>query len=298
MSIIRKLLPKKVLNYYSGLKQQKLAQKMQSTQKISSRDFLKILSDELGIKKGDAVLIHSSIDRLNIDLSPKEIFETLRDAVGETGTILFPTYPAKSSYDFLISGEVWDIKKTPSYSGMLSEIARRSKESIRSLHPTKSVCAVGKDADFFVCEHHKSPYPYDKTSPYFKVIEKNGISIGLGVTSNYFSSTHVVDDYFKDDFPVAPYHKELFSARCIDYERNEIFVNTYAHNIRKMKFNIPLFFRKFIPKEIAKDFKIFGMDFFLVQSRPLFEKMCELAGDGITIYRKIYYKPAKLLKLQ
>lgn len=297
MSFTRKLLPKKVLSYYSGLKQQKLALKKQSTQKISSSDFLKILSDELGIRKGDAVLIHSSIDRLNVDWSPKEVFEALREAVGENGTLLFPTYPAKSSYDFLISGEIWDIKKTPSYSGLLSEIARRSKESKRSLHPTKSICALGKETDYFIGEHHKSPYPYDKTSPYFKVVERNGISIGLGVTSNYFSSTHTVDDYFKDDFPVAPYHKHLFQARCIDYERNERIVNTYAHNIRKMKFNIPLFFRKYIPKEIAKDFKIYGMDFFLVQSRPLFERMCELALDGITIYKKIYYKPAKLFKL-
>lgn len=296
MSIFRKFIPNSLFNYYSGLKQRNLAKKMQSTQKISSNDFLRILTDEMGIKKGDIVLVHSSIDRLNTDMSPKEILSALIETVGEDGTLLFPTYPAKTSYEFLKSGEIWDIKRTPSFSGLLSEVARRSKGSKRSLHPTKSVCAIGMKADYFVNDHHQSPYPYDITSPYYKVAEKQGKSIGLGVTSNYFSSTHIVDDYFKEKFPVMPYHKRIFEAKCIDYNQDIKIVKTYAHNLRKMKFNIPLFFKKYIPSEIAFDFQLFGLDFFLVQSSPLFGIMIELANDGITIYKKIYYKPSRLLR--
>lgn len=296
MSIIKKIIPARFLSYYSSLKQKKLAERLQSTNKLTTNDFYRILKDELGIKKGDVVLIHSSIDRLNTDLSPKEILSLLLETVGEEGTLLFPTYPDKTSYEFLISGEIWDIKRTPSFSGMLSEIARRTKGSSRSLHPTKSVCAIGKNSDFFINEHHVSPYPYDRTSPYYKVIENNGVSIGLGITSNYFSSTHVVDDYFKDEFPVMPYHKQIFDAKCVDYNRETKIVRTYAHNIRKMKFNIPSYFKKYISAEIASDFQVYGMDFFRVQSKPLFDRMCELASDGITIYKRIYFKPSRILR--
>ncbi|MCX7735866.1 MAG: AAC(3) family N-acetyltransferase [Candidatus Kapabacteria bacterium] len=296
MPFLRKLLPKKFLNYYSGFKQKQIAEKKQGNKKLSANDFQKILKDEFGIEKGSIVVVHSSIDRLNIDLSAKEILNALMEAVGEEGTLLFPTYPALPSYEFLISGEVWDIKRTPSFSGLLSEVARRTAGSKRSLHPTKSVCAIGKNAEYFINEHHLSPYPYDKQSPYFKVIEQSGISIGLGVTSNYFSSTHVVDDYFKDDFPVMPYHKQIFEAKCLDYDREIKIVRTYAHNIRKMKFNIPLYFKKYVSSEIARDFQLFGMDFFYVKSKPLFDRMCELVENRITIYKKIYYKPSKIFK--
>lgn len=296
MPFLRKLLPKKLLSYYSGLKQRQIAEKKQGNKKLSANEFQKILKDEFGIEKGSIVFVHSSVDRLNIDLSAKEILNALMEAVGEEGTLLFPTYPALPSYEFLKSAEVWDIKRTPSFSGLLSEVARRTAGSKRSLHPTKSVCAIGKNAEYFTNKHHLSPYPYDKQSPYYKVIEQNGISIGLGVTSNYFSSTHTVDDYFKDDFPVMPYHKQIFEAKCLDYDRGTKIVLTYAHIIRKMKFNIPLFFKKYVSSEIARDFQLFGMDFFYVKSKPLFDRMCELVENRITIYKKIYYKPSKIFK--
>ncbi len=296
MSFLRKILPKKVLNYYSGLKQKQLAEKKQENKMLSANDFQKILSDEFGINKGDTVFVHSSVDRLNVDLSVKEILYALIEAVGEEGTLLFPTYPALPSYEFLKSGKVWDIKRTPSFSGMLSEVARRTNGSKRSLHPTKSVCSIGKNAEYFTNEHHLSPYPYDKQSPYYKLIKQNGICIGLGITSNYFSSTHTVDDHFKDEFPVMPYHKRVFDAKCIDYAKETKIVRTYAHNIRKMKFNIPLYFKKYVPSNTARDFQLLGMDFFYVKSKPLFDRMCELAENGITIYKRIYYKPSKIFK--
>jgi len=263
---------------------------LDSLQPIGYEQFKEMLSKDFNIRKGDVLFIHSSLDRLKLDFNIKDLLPLLLDTVGSEGTLLFPTYPQLTSYEFLKSGEVFNVRRSPSFTGMLSEIARRHKDSVRSLHPSKSVCAIGKYAEELTAEHQDSPYPYDSCSPYFKVLEHNAKSIGIGVTSNYFSSTHIVDDYLKEDFPVNPYHSHLFKAQCIDRNGNNTVVKTYAHDIRKMKFDIPEYFRKYIPKEIARDFQVNDMNFFVVNSQPLFEIMIKLVDDNITIYPRRYYK--------
>ena len=61
-----------------------------------------------------------------------------------------------------------------SYTGILTEFARRQRKAIRSLHPTKSVCAIGPAATELTATHHLSPYPYDTDSPYYKLIAGGG----------------------------------------------------------------------------------------------------------------------------
>lgn len=44
----------------------------------------------LGVKPGDAVLVHSSMKALGTSLAPEEVIDTLQEAVGENGTLLMP----------------------------------------------------------------------------------------------------------------------------------------------------------------------------------------------------------------
>ena len=52
-----------------------------------------------GIKTGDMVLVHSRASRIlrtlkksGVDIDPKDIVESFVQAVGKTGTVLFPTF--------------------------------------------------------------------------------------------------------------------------------------------------------------------------------------------------------------
>lgn len=289
------ILPDRILKKYKIKIQESKNYYKKSQTLITEQLFFDIINNQLELKKGDNVLIHSSIDSLNLDIPILRILDILIDTVGKEGTILFPTYPVLSSFKFLKNDSIFNIKKTLSYTGFLTELARRTKGSIRSLHPTKSVCAIGALAKELTYEHHLSPYPYDYCSPYYKLTEVNGKSIGIGVDSNYFSSTHIVDDYLKDNFPVKVYHDYLFNAKCVDYDGFEKIVPTYAHILYKMKFNIPKYFNNYIDKSIAMDFQIGGNKFFKVNSKELFSRMIELARRGITIYPRYFYKWNKLI---
>lgn len=294
--ILKKIVPESIKRKIKKRKSKNVKDFREALPEISESDFKYILLDALGIRKDDVLLIHSSVDLLNISFPSYKIIQILIEIVGENGTILFPTYPKRNSYETLMSGEVFNTKKSPSFTGILSEYARRHSKAIRSLHPTKSVVAIGPLAKELTQNHSESPYPYDKNSPYYKIGEYDGKVVGIGVPTTFLSCVHCVDDILRDRFPVNPYHKVLFKARCIDYNGNERIIDTYAHDMKKMEFDLPNFFDKYVTNDICKDINIDGMKFFRANFNEMFKKMVDLVDDNITIYKKIWYKPEYLLK--
>jgi aminoglycoside 3-N-acetyltransferase len=250
-----------------------------------------LLVNELGVQAGDVVFVHSSVNNLYLAFPFFWVLDILQEVVGKEGTVLFPTYPKFSSYSYLLKGEVFDVKKTPSYTGALTELARRRRDSIRSLHPTKSVCAIGPHAKSLTESHQNSPYPYDRCSPYYKLKDQQGAKIiGLGVSTHNLSFVHCVDDALKEKFPVEPYYKTLFHSRCVDYEGNTQIVKTFAHDMVKIKHNIPSYMRSYIPKNICNELTTMGRRFFTVKAAALFDLMLDLAVNRVTIYPKASYK--------
>ena len=288
--LLKKALPERTLTHLRRLHGERLRSRIASLPPIAEKMFSNILANDLELRHGDMVLIHSSLDHLHLAFPFYRVLYLIREIIGSRGTMLFVTYPRQPSYDFLRSGENFDIRNTPSYTGILSEFARKQKSAIRSLHPTKSVCAIGEYAKELVKTHQASPYPFDFCSPYHKMVDYDAKVIGLGVSTRFLSFVHCIDDALKENFAIQPYHKQLFSAKCINYENKTEVVNTYAHNMLKMNHDIPFFMQRYISPDICRDIKIKGMEFFIAKVRNLFPAMIALAENNITIYRKSSYK--------
>ncbi len=284
MEVLKKLLPRDALAAARRAKKKFKKARVAARPALSEEDFTEILAARLGLAEGDTVFAHSSLDELHLAFPFGRILPLLRSVVGTRGTVLFPTDPSLPSYEFLAQGHVFDVRRTPSFMGLLTEYARRQRDAVRSLHPTKSVCALGRLARELTAEHHLSPYPYDRPSPYFKLMECGGKVVGLGVSTRALSFVHTVDDALKDDFPVKPYHPRLFAARCIDADGRERVVETYAHDLSKMNHDIPRFMRSHVSHDACRDLKIKGAPFYRADATKLFEEMTRLARRGVTIY--------------
>src|SRR5262249_21183314 len=130
---------------------------------LSETDFRSILTNDLHLSASDLVYVHSGMDGLNLGFPFYRLLFMVQEVIGRACTVVFPTYPNHriSSYEWLKQGNVFDVRHTPSYTGILSEFARRQRKAVRSLHPTKSVCAIGPAATELTATHHLSPYPYD-----------------------------------------------------------------------------------------------------------------------------------------
>ncbi len=252
---------------------------------LSEKEFRKILGGELGIAKDSVVFIHGSVDNLNISFESWRLLEILLETVGEDGTLVFPcwhfTYRAE---DYLNSGKIFDVKRSPSALGMLSEMARRYPGAHRSLHPTNSIVAIGKHAASITEFHHTDIYPCGEMSPYYRSMELGCIIAGIGVNANFMSFVHCPEDVLKQQFPVKTRLDKVFDAKVKTADGTLKPVPTLVAHPQIKHNNINGFLKKYVPEEVCRNFTVKGNRFFVAHSRELFNSIVELSKENKTIY--------------
>lgn len=140
----------------------------------------------LKIKKGDVIYVTGSLLNLGDYDKAENILEdyykTLQSAIGKEGTLVFPTHSwrTKSKKNF------FDLQKTPSECGALSEYLRKKKNSLRQFHPLSSVSAIGRNAKYLT--KFETRHAYGPGSPFEKLIQLDAKFISIGIKPNFTCS--------------------------------------------------------------------------------------------------------------
>jgi len=256
---------------------------------LSEQEFRELLTDRLNLKRDVDVFIHSSLQFLKFDFPISRAINIIREIIGDEATILFPAWHFAERGEIYLrnANSVFNVRRSPSMLGMLSELARREPGAIRSWHPTSAVVAIGKHAKEYVENHHADIYPCGRKSPYYKLVERKAIIIGLGVSTEFLTFVHCVEDMQEFKFPLKARLEEVFSAKVITPAGEVITVNTLASSPAILHRNIPRFIKKHISKEIAVDIKIKGVPYYSIDAFKLYYEMGKLAEKNITIYTKV-----------
>ena len=92
---------------------------------LTRHTIVKTLRD-LELSTGDIVCVHSSFSSLGyVEGGPGTFIEALEEVVGASGTIMMPAFSMTGSMlSYLESGEVFDVSKTPSKVGVVTETFR------------------------------------------------------------------------------------------------------------------------------------------------------------------------------
>lgn len=137
--------------------------------------------DRVGLTSGRAVLVHSSLSQVgHVQGGATAVIDALLDIVSPGGTVLFPALTGKET-DGPQHAPTMDVRSTPCWTGQIPETARLRHAAWRSVHPTHSVVALGAAAEHSVAGHQHSVTPCDQYSPYFRLIEEDGLILLLGV---------------------------------------------------------------------------------------------------------------------
>jgi aminoglycoside 3-N-acetyltransferase len=188
--------------------------------------------DKLGLQRGDFVFVHSSFDQMHtIRATPVEIIDILCDTIGDSGTLVMPAFPmsGESSQDYLNRHLHFDWRRTPSRSGILTEIFRRMPDTERSMHPTHSVAARGPMASWLTEGHESSETPFDEHSPFQKLFELNAFILRLG-QFGAMTFRHFADHLIQDHIPYAIYSDRSTKVRASGKNGKEHLIFTKAHN--------------------------------------------------------------------
>jgi len=249
---------------------------------IKLEEIAEVLLNEMNIRRGDIVMVHTSLQYIDlIDSQPEDLIFLLKMILGADGTLLMPTYPRKH-YKVLYSKYAFDVKNTPCSTGLINEIFRQLPDTIQSCHPLKSVAVWGKLAEYFTRDHYKSELAFDQNSPFYKLFIEKGKIIGVGVPLANFSFLHAVEDTNDQYFPRR--YSDPLTKECIDIDGTRR-TGQYRHNIPEVVDRVsPYRISKYFQDNEMREFKRGGIPFFLADSVKVYNKTLTLAKKGITIY--------------
>lgn len=234
----------------------------------------------VGIKQGDTLFIHSSWQALDsTDFTAAELVAFLVEYVGSNGTLAMPAFPADQS-----GKKVFNVKRTPSAAGLLTEVFRRYPNVKRSINLNHSVCALGKYSDYLVNEHHLSTTSWDEKSPYFKLSTIDNawvVGLGVGHRLKVATSLHCVESFLRQD---SPYYSKLFvEEHCYQYIDQNGNKGRHCYLKRNGQIYTPKLAKYFTDKELIEQ-EIKGLQVYGIRAPVLVNKALNLGKQGKTMY--------------
>jgi aminoglycoside 3-N-acetyltransferase len=186
---------------------------------------------ELGIRPGDSVMLHSAFSREHgFRGGVEELTDVFIDAVGPDGHLLMVSLPYRSSsLDYLAKLKHFDVRRTPSMMGLVSEFFRRRPDVLRSLHPTHPVLVRGPRAAWFVDAHPGCRHPCGPDTPFDRLAAVDGKALFFNVPFATYTFFHYLEHLVAPQLPFALYTDEPVEVPVIDHVGNARTVVTHVY---------------------------------------------------------------------
>lgn len=283
---IAALLPKRVKDQLKGWRKRLRLAYVRRWRAFGAEDLTGALR-QLGIRPGNTLLVHSSFDRFaGFSGKPSDAVRVLQEAVGTQGTLLMPTMPfTGTAVDYVSRGSIFDVRRTPSQMGLLTELFRRCPGVIRSVHPTHPVAAWGARAAEMVVDHHLARTPCGAGSPFARLLEADGRILLLGTDIESATFFHYIEEVLEPMMPVSPFTKDDFILQSCD--------ETGTMVTSKTRLFDPALSRRRNLLKLAPAIKNHGswaevrlgeLDMILIEARDMLAAVRRLAAQGVYCY--------------
>ena len=244
--------------------------------------------DKLGLRQGDTVLVHSSFNPYSgFQGSPENLIDVFLKTVGPEGNLLMVSLPySTSSISYLQKLKLFDVRKTPSRMGMISELFRRRPGVLRSLHPTHPMLAYGPKAEWIVAGHEDCLYPCGPGTPFEKLAQLNGKILFFYVGFTYLTFFHYLEHLVHQKLPFPLYTDKPFDVPVIDGNGKERTVKTYVFTpdaIRRRRPD-PLQ-RDFWRRGVIKKGRVGATKLLLVDANKAIASALDMVRRGVFFYR-------------
>lgn len=143
------------------------------------------------IKHDDTVLIHTSLKAIGeLDGGADMLIDAFCEYLCD-GLFIIPSH----TWDNVVAGSpYYDVKTTVPCIGTLPCIAVKRKDGVRSLHPTHSIVAFGKEAKIFIKDEELSGSPAPVGGCWSRLYDKQAKILLIGVGHDKNTYFHAVDE--------------------------------------------------------------------------------------------------------
>jgi aminoglycoside 3-N-acetyltransferase len=233
-------------------------------------------------------MMHSSFNSFTgFQGGPKDVIDCLLNVVGPQGHLFMVSLAYNSSsYDYLRSGNPFDIRRTVSRMGIISEAFRRRKHVLRSANPLHPVLAWGPQARWIVSGHDQLLYSCGPGSPFEKMLELDTKLFFFDVGFEYCTFEHYLEDRFKESAPFPIYYSNPLEAILIDEEGKTKSVKTYVFEPESSRRRNSSVLKEALLRDgLLKQDRIGNTKLMLVRTTDALKCVTRLVDQGAHFYR-------------
>jgi aminoglycoside 3-N-acetyltransferase len=251
--------------------------------------------NNFGINQGMSIFVHSSLSKLgNIVSGADTVVEALIETVGQDGSIMMPGFTIRksmlNSLEFLQKNDItFDYKTEKPLVGAIPRSFFKLENIHRSIHPTHSVLAWGKNAEHITSGQENCNTTFGIGTPLYKLIETDSYIMGLGSDLAHVTFYHVLEDLSKP-FPIDVYWDNEYKIKMLINKNVKIF-SLKSHKEQKVRIEkingtwVRTYFRKYFRKKGKLiEGKIGNANCWMIKAKDMYNCIEELMNCGITIY--------------
>jgi aminoglycoside N3'-acetyltransferase len=244
--------------------------------------------DQLGIGSGDRLSVHSHSAVLGqVQGGIAALLEHLKERVTPRGLLWMTTSPFRGSmWEYAATDPIFDVRRTPSQMGLITEVFRRGRGTTRSVHPTHPVALWGNDAEEWAAGHDDDPVPFHLNGPYGRLYRYGGKVLFMELDGWHLTEMHTVEGILRDQFPAKAYLERPFHMRVVDWRGQQRRVSVFLHN--------PVFSAQIDPRHYYPEMERLGIvkraylrgyiPFVLVDVTPMIDYFLARVSSGRDYY--------------
>ena len=187
------------------------------------QDLMTHLAD-MGIDPKGTLLVHSSMKAIgDVEGGADTVLDALC-AYMRDGLLVLPTHTWRQMNE---TYTVFDSRTEPSCVGVLTNLFMKREGVVRSLHPTHSVAAFGKDAEDYIAGEELTRTPCARNGCWGKLYDRKAQILFLGCTLKSNTYLHGVEEWIDTPNRLKPTAQDF---TVIDRDGVSHIVPQYRHH--------------------------------------------------------------------
>ncbi len=177
-----------------------------------------------GILPTDTLLVHSSMKRIGqVNGGADTVLDAYIEYISQ-GLLVMPSH----TWSYInAENPIFDVRESKTCVGVLTELFRKRAGVIRTMHPTHSLCALGKTAKTFTEGQESFDTPCAPQSCYGKLIQQNAKVLMVGVDFSRNTLVHCIEEVAQIAGRITDGYEQLYVR---DYDGNIISVPSRRHD--------------------------------------------------------------------
>jgi aminoglycoside 3-N-acetyltransferase len=239
---------------------------------LNEKDALRPILEHMRVPSDGILVVHSAIAPLSRrGFRAEAMIECLLDHLSD-GTLIMPTMTWRTVTP---RHPFWDEIQTPSHTGVLTEVFRTKYATARSIHPTHSVAACGRNATTLLARHHLADNPVSANSPYGLMRNHTAFILMVGVGLESCTAIHLAEEAVAPDVYLQP---EVENYQCRDRNGTVHRVGTRRH--RRLNRDFPKFAALLEKQDGMRSGEVEGCPYQIVSLTALLDQVFSALGQN------------------